>query len=181
MGGSALFPEPLERAKAMKHRGLKLGAALWAAGFASVTPSWAELAVSGNDGKQPQLGDQPDDVVPDTLTVIDLGANPPRKRGQVEVAYSMIGEPTSVAVAHSGRFALVTASQKYDTANKVIPDDKLSVVDLSDPDHPTVTQTLSVGQGPSGAASSSAATRPASASSCCRSQKISAILCCTAC
>jgi len=134
----------------MKHRGLKLGAALWAAGFASVTPSWAELAVSGNDGKQPQLGDQPHDVVPDTLTVIDLGANPPRKRGQVEVAYSMIGEPTSVAVAHSGRFALVTASQKYDTANKVIPDDKLSVVDLSDPDHPTVTQTLSVGQGPSG-------------------------------
>jgi DNA-binding beta-propeller fold protein YncE len=64
----------------------------------------------------------------------------------------MIGEPTSVAVAHSGRFALVTASQKYDSGDvkKVVPDDKLSVVDLSDPDHPNVVQTLSVGQGPSG-------------------------------
>jgi DNA-binding beta-propeller fold protein YncE len=134
----------------MKHRGLTLGAALLAAGLASLAPSRAELAVSGNDGKQPQLGDQPHDVVPDTLTVIDLATYPPRKRGQVEVPYSMIGEPTSVAVAHSGGFALVTASQKYDSANKVVPDDRLSVVDLSDPDHPAVIQTLSVGQGPSG-------------------------------
>ena len=131
-------------------RGLKMGAAVLAAGLAAAAPAWGELAVSGNDGKQPQLGDQPHDVVPDSLTVIDLGSYPPKKRGQVEVTYSMIGEPTSVAVAHSGRFALVTASQKYDAANKVVPDDKLSVVDLADPDHPTVIQTLSAGQGPSG-------------------------------
>ena len=91
MGGSALFPEPLERANAMKHRGLKLGAALWAAGFASVTPSWAELAVSGNDGKQPQLGDQPHDVVPDTLTVIDLGAAAGFTRKQIEHAFGKLG------------------------------------------------------------------------------------------
>src|SRR6185369_7120967 len=59
---------------------------------------------------------------------------------------------TSVAVAHGGGFALVTASQKFDTVdvNKVVPDDKLSVVDLSDPDHPKVIQTLSAGLGPSG-------------------------------
>jgi DNA-binding beta-propeller fold protein YncE len=139
----------LEIAKVTKLGLLKL-ATILAATLASVAPSLAELAVSANDGKQPQLGDQPHDVVPDTLTVIDLGTYPPKKRGQVEVPYSMIGEPTSVAVAHSGLFALVTASQKYDTDNKVIPDDKLSVVELSDPDHPTVIQTLSVGQGPSG-------------------------------
>lgn len=128
----------------------EIGAAVLAAGLAASAPAWGELAVSGNDGKQPQLGDQPHDVVPDSLTVIDLGPYPPRIRGKVEVPYSMIGEPTSVAVAHSGRFALVTASQKYDSANKVIADDKLSVVDLADPDHPKVIQTLSVGQGPSG-------------------------------
>ncbi|HVZ27025.1 MAG TPA: hypothetical protein VG798_00070, partial [Rhizomicrobium sp.] len=128
---------------------MKIGAAILAG---LIAPAWAELAVSGNDGKQPQLGDNPHDVVPDTLSVIDLGSYPPRLRGQVEVPYSMIGEPTSVAVAHDGGFALVTASQKYDTVdvNKVVPDDKLSVVDLADPDHPKVIQTLSAGQGPSG-------------------------------
>ena len=96
------------------HRGLKIGAAVLAAGLAASAPAWAELAVSGNDGKQPQLGDMPHDIVPDTLTVIDLGSYPPKVRGKVEVPYSMIGEPTSVAVAHSGRFALVTASQKFE-------------------------------------------------------------------
>jgi len=114
------------------------------------TPAGAQLALSGNDGKQPQLGDKPTDIKPDTVTVIDLGSYPPKIRGQVEVPYSMIGEPTSVAVAHTGRFALVTASQKYDDVKKVVPDDKLSVVDLGDPDHPKVIQTLSAGQGPSG-------------------------------
>ncbi|HVV27293.1 MAG TPA: hypothetical protein VHC40_04945 [Rhizomicrobium sp.] len=131
---------------------MKIGAAVVAAGLVAWMPAWAELAVSGNDGKQPELGDKPHDVVPDTATVIDLGAYPPRVRGQVEVPYSMIGEPTSVAVAHGGGFALVTASQKYDSVdvNKVVPDDKLSVLDLGDPDHPRVIQTLSAGQGPSG-------------------------------
>jgi len=132
------------------HRGLKIGAAILAAGLAASVPARAELAVSGNDGKQPQLGDKPHDTVPDTVTVIDLGSYPPKLRGQVEVPYSMIGEPTSVAVAHSGAFALVTASQKFGADDKVVPDDKLSVVDLTDPDHPKVIQTLSAGQGPSG-------------------------------
>jgi DNA-binding beta-propeller fold protein YncE len=132
------------------HRGLKIGAAILVAGLAASAPAWAELAVSGNDGKQPQLGDKPHDIVPDTATVIDLGSYPPKIRGQVEVPYSMIGEPTSVAVAHSGRFALVTASQKFGADDKVVPDDKLSVVDLASPDHPKVIQSLSAGQGPSG-------------------------------
>jgi DNA-binding beta-propeller fold protein YncE len=134
------------------HRGMRIGAVVLAAGLAASGPAWGELAISGNDGKQPQLGDTPKDIKPDTVTVIDLGSYPPRIRGQVEVPYSMIGEPTSVAVAHNGRFALVTSSQKYDSGEvkKVVPDDKLSVVDLADPDHPKVIQTLSVGNGPSG-------------------------------
>ena len=134
------------------HTGLKIAAAVIAAGLMASAPARAELAVSGNDGHQPQLGDTARDIGPDSLTVIDLGAYPPRVRGQVEVPYSMIGEPTSVAVAHGGGFALVTASQKFDAADitKVIADDKLSVVDLSSPDHPKVIQTLSAGGGPSG-------------------------------
>jgi DNA-binding beta-propeller fold protein YncE len=136
----------------MMHRSLRIGAAVLAAGLAASAPAWAELAVSGNDGKQPQLGNPAHDVVPDTVTVIDLGSYPPKVRGQVDVPFSMIGEPTSVAVAHSGRFALVSASQKLDPADntKFVPDDKLSVVDLASPDHPVVIQTLSAGMGPTG-------------------------------
>lgn len=136
----------------MLYRGLQIGVAALAVGLAASAPAWGELAVSGNDGHQPQLGDTPKDIVPDTMTVIDLGSYPPKILGQVEVPYSMIGEPTSVAVAHSGSFALVTASQKFDTVDitKVVADDKLSVVDLSSPDQPKVIQTLSAGMGPSG-------------------------------
>lgn len=139
----------------MMHRmtdGLKMGAAILVAALVVCVPAQAELAVSGNDGKQPELGNKPKDIVPDTLTVIDLGLYPPEARGQVEVPFSMIGEPTSVAVAHNGRFALVTASQKIDPADatRFIPDDKLSVVDLASPDHPVVSQTLSAGMGATG-------------------------------
>lgn len=133
-------------------RKFKLGAALLLMGLAVSAPARAQLAVSGNDGKQPELSDKPHDVVPDTVTVIDLNAYPPRPRGQVEVPFSMIGEPTSVAVAHGGGFALVTASQKLDPADntKFIADDRLSVVDLASPDHPRVIQTLSAGMGATG-------------------------------
>ena len=133
----------------MMHRGLKIGVAVLTVGLAASAPARAELAVSGNDGKQPQLGDPAHDIVPDTLTVIDLGVYPPKVRGQVEVPFSMIGEPTSVAVAHSGRFALVTRSQQSNPTDdtKFVPDDKLSVVDLASPDHPKVIQTLSAGMG----------------------------------
>jgi DNA-binding beta-propeller fold protein YncE len=136
----------------MMHRGLKIGVAILAVGLAASAPARAELAVSGNDGKQPQLGDPAHDIVPDTLTVIDLGVYPPKVRGQVEVPFSMIGEPTSVAVAHSGRFALVTRSQQSNPTDdtKFVPDDKLSVVDLASPDHPKVIQTLSAGMGATG-------------------------------
>jgi DNA-binding beta-propeller fold protein YncE len=134
------------------HRGLKIGAAVVAAGLAASSPVWAELAVSGNDGKQPQLGEPAHDIVPDTLTVIDLGVYPPKVRGRVEVPFSMIGEPTSVAVAHNGGFALVSRSQQSNPADstKFVPDDKLSVVDLASPDHPKVIQTLSAGMGATG-------------------------------
>lgn len=134
------------------HRGLRIGAAVLAAGLAAAAPARAELAVSGNDGKQPRLGEPAHDIVPDTLAVIDLGVYPPRVRGRVEVPFSMIGEPTSVAVAHSGRFALVSRSQQSDPADgtKFVPDDRLSVVDLASPDHPVVIQTLSAGMGATG-------------------------------
>ena len=48
-----------------------------------------------------------------------------------------------------GRFALVTASQKID-GTKLVPDDVISVVDLTDPAHPRILQTAHAGPGASG-------------------------------
>jgi DNA-binding beta-propeller fold protein YncE len=112
----------------------------------------AQIAVAGNDGEQPELGDVPKNPVPDTVSILDLNVYPPKIIGQVQVPFSMIGEPTSVAVSHNGRFALVTSSQKLDPADptKFIPDDRLSVIDLANPAKPVVIQTLSSGAGATG-------------------------------
>ena len=112
----------------------------------------AQIAVSGNDGEQPELGDKPSNPVADTVTILDLNVYPPKTISTLAVPFSMIGEPTSVAVSHSGRFALVSSSQKLDPADpsKFIPDDRISVIDLTNPAKPAVIQTLSSGAGATG-------------------------------
>jgi len=120
----------------------------------------AQLAVSANDGKQPRLGDKPSDVKPDSVAVIDLNHYPPKVVGTVDVPISMIGPPTIVAVAPDESYAIVTASQKLDPADasKFILDDKVSVIDLKDPTHPAVLQTVAAGAGASGVSINKAGT-----------------------
>jgi DNA-binding beta-propeller fold protein YncE len=128
--------------------------------FASPPGANAQVAVSGNDGKQPHLGDKPHDVTPDEVAVIDMAHYPPKVLGSVEVPFSMIGPPTSVAVSHDGSFALVTNSQKINPADNtaVIPDDEVSLVDLTAPAHPRVVETMHAGAGATGVAINRAAT-----------------------
>jgi DNA-binding beta-propeller fold protein YncE len=116
------------------------------------TPASGEIALSANDGKQPQLGQTPSDIRPDNVTVIDLGHYPPRVIGKVDVPVSMIGPPTIVAVAPDAGFAIVTNGQKLDPADpsKFILDSRVSVIDLADPSHPRVIQSLDAGAGASG-------------------------------
>ena len=110
----------------------------------------AELAVSANDGKQLQPGETM--VTPDSISVIDLGHYPPRVIGNVQVPAAMIGPPDAVAVAPGEKFAIVTAAQKFDPADPMHPaaDDKVSVIDLTDPTKPRLLQTISSGAGASG-------------------------------
>ncbi|MDF7776302.1 YncE family protein [Sphingomonas sp. AOB5] len=114
----------------------------------------AQIAVSANDGKQPRLGQPATDVKPDTVAVIDLSARNPRVIATVEVPVSMIGPPTSIAMARDGSYAIVTASQKLDPADgtKFVPDGKVSVIDLTDPKNPKVVQTIEAGAGATGVA-----------------------------
>src|SRR3954468_15498466 len=75
-------------------------------------PAWAELAVAANDGKQ-LLAGEPPTVTPDSVSIIDLGHYPPKVLGSVAVPASMIGSPNAVAVGADEKFAIVTASQKF--------------------------------------------------------------------
>ena len=112
----------------------------------------AQIAVSANDGKQ--VLDDGAQVVPahprpDSVSLIDLSASPPRIVGEVAAPTSVIGPPSSVAVAPDGAFALVTSARRIDPADptRIVPDDVVSVIDLKTL---KVTATLHAGAGASG-------------------------------
>ena len=85
---------------------------LLAVAFICLSPACADarLAISGNDGKQLPAGEE-GTVTPDTVSVIDLNAYPPKVIGQVQVPAAMIGPPEAVAVSRDESFAIVTAAQ----------------------------------------------------------------------
>ena len=112
----------------------------------------AQIAVSGNDGKQIRPGDDPPGMRPDTVSVIDLNHYPPKILGSVNAPASLIGPPDAVAVAPDSSFAIVTCGQKPDPSDptKLVADDVVSVIDLSKPKNPRVIQTIAAGPGASG-------------------------------
>ncbi|HJR54990.1 MAG TPA: hypothetical protein VJ798_00285 [Rhizomicrobium sp.] len=108
----------------------------------------AELLVVGTDGHQPpEPGEQPSRV-PDTVTVVDFSKGVARILGSVPAPASIIGPALSVVVAPNERWAVVSASTKGDPADltKTLPDSVLSVIDISTPARPRVTQTLQAGK-----------------------------------
>ncbi|HEX4027963.1 MAG TPA: beta-propeller fold lactonase family protein [Rhizomicrobium sp.] len=109
----------------------------------------AEIAVSANDGKQVKEGDTVIGPQPDSISVLNISDDQVKLIGSVAAPAAMIGPPGAVAVSKDSRFALVTACQKFD-GMKLIPDDLVQVVDLSDPTHPRVIQTAHAGPGASG-------------------------------
>lgn len=120
-------------------RGLALpGAATTAvAALVAVSSSaFAQIAVSANDGKVRLVNGVVQTVKDgrDTVTVIDMKANPPRKLAEIAVPASVAGPPTSVAIGPKEDIALVTAAEKVDPADptKRVPDDKVTVLDISE-------------------------------------------------
>ncbi|MCX7282408.1 MAG: YncE family protein [Alphaproteobacteria bacterium] len=109
----------------------------------------AEIAVSANDGKQLRPGDTVTGTTPDSVSVLEFGAGRAKVIGQLTMPAAMIGPPTSVAISRDGKFALVSSCQVM-VGDKLVPADILSVIDLSQPSHPRVIQTLHAGMGASG-------------------------------
>jgi DNA-binding beta-propeller fold protein YncE len=114
----------------------------------------AQLVVSANDGKM-RLVDGVNTPVPnappDTITIVDLRGTQPKVVGELKVPASVIGPPSSVAIAPDESIALVTASTKLDPADqsKTAYDNKVSVIDLQ-ANPPAVIATLQAGTGASG-------------------------------
>jgi DNA-binding beta-propeller fold protein YncE len=122
----------------------------------------AQIAVSANDGKS-ALVDGATAVastpVPDTVTVVDLAAWPPRVSGELRAPASVVGPPQSVAIAPDRSIALVTSALKIDPADatKTVPDDVVTVIDVR-ASPPAVIATLHAGRQPSGVSINAAGT-----------------------
>lgn len=109
----------------------------------------AEIAVSANDGKQIFPGDTISGPQPDSIAVLAISDGKVRVIGSVSAPASMIGPPAAVALSKDGRFALVSSCQSL-KGRTLIPNDVVSVVDLSHADHPRVVETAHAGPGASG-------------------------------
>ena len=131
-------------------------ATLLLAGIATLVPLDAngQIVVSANENKVMLV----DGVVttvknppPDTVSIIDVSASPPRLLAEIPVPASIIGPPDSAAIAPDGSIALVTAATRLDPADptRTIPDDRVTVIDLK-ASPPAVLATLHAGRGASG-------------------------------
>ena len=129
-------------------------AGLFASAVAASAPAEAELAISANDNKV-VLANGATQVVAnppaDTITLIDLGANPPRVLAEIPVPTSVVGPPFSVAITPDESLALVTSAMKIDPADrtKQVNDNRMSVVDLQ-ATPPAVIATVETGAAPAG-------------------------------
>ncbi len=126
------------------------------ASLACMGAARAEMAISANDGKV-KLVDGVVQVLKDgkdTVSFIDLDANPPKVIAELEVPTSVVGPPMSVAIGPKEDFALVTGAMKINPADptKQVPDNKLTVIDLGEA--PGIVGSLKKATGIGGAASS---------------------------
>jgi len=111
----------------------------------------ADIAISSNDAHTVLDNGVPTaaaNAPADTLSVIDLAANPPVILTTIEAPGSVTGPPMAVAIAKDESFAIVTSATKADKAGPagISPDDRVSVIDLvAKP--PQIVQTLHAGAG----------------------------------
>jgi DNA-binding beta-propeller fold protein YncE len=119
----------------------------------ATVPAWAQIAVSSNDHKVTQENGVTKNVVnppADSITILDLGVLPVKVVGTIDnVPGSVVGPPLSVAITPDESLALVASSSKLDPADptKLVPDDRVTVIDLKDK---KILDTIKTGAGAAG-------------------------------
>jgi DNA-binding beta-propeller fold protein YncE len=122
-----------------------------AALLALAMPAAADLAVTANDSHSTNV----DGVVgparnppPDTVSIIELAQYPPKVIATVAAPTSVVGAPTSIWISPDESFVIVTAATKIEPQNpdRIVPDDRVSVIDLK-ASPPRVVQQVTSGEG----------------------------------
>ncbi|HEY0436629.1 MAG TPA: YncE family protein, partial [Phenylobacterium sp.] len=117
----------------------------------AASPALADIALSSNDAHTvldngAQVAGSP--PRPDTLSVLDLAAFPPRITATIEAPGSVVGPPMAVAIAPDESWAIVTSATKAESSapGGIGPDDRVSVIDLTT-SPPRIVQSLTAGAG----------------------------------
>ena len=137
------------------YRHVPLAAGLISLATLALSPAVsAQIAVSANDNKVVNVNGVTTVVrnpPPDTVSVIDLKASPPRVIAEVQAPVSVAGPPLSIAVTPDESLAIVTASNKVDPSDptKQTPNNRVTVIDLK-ASPPKVIATLEAGNGAAG-------------------------------
>src|ERR1700749_3932800 len=141
----ALDSPPIKKIMDGTMRMILLATALVLTPFAA----FADLAISGQDGKQVRAGDGlPMKPTPDSVATISFSStDAPKVIGMLEVCSTQMGPPSALAVAPDYSFVLAACPQTIDDANKTHPTDTVSVIGLDDPTHPKLLQTVPAGMG----------------------------------
>ncbi len=122
-----------------------------AAACLAARPAAADLAVVANDNHSVNVNGElaaAKNPPPDSVAIVDVARFPPRLIATVEAPASVVGSPTSIWISPDESWVIVTAATKIDPQNpdKIIPDDRVSVIDLkSSP--PKVVQQVEAGKG----------------------------------
>jgi 6-phosphogluconolactonase (cycloisomerase 2 family) len=108
----------------------------------------ADIAVSANDGHSSLINGVAGvvkDAPSGNVAVIDLAQSPPKILGTVDVATSVVGPGQGVFVAKDESFAIVPAGNRAEDG-KIVPDNKVSVIDLTT-SPPKMVQQVTAGMG----------------------------------
>src|SRR4051812_40153751 len=109
--------------------------------------AFADLAISGQDGKQVRAGDGlPMMPTPDSVAAIEFSSSKaPRVIGMLNVCATQMGPPSAIAVAPDYSFALSACPQKFGPDGKLTAENTVAVIGLDDPTKPKLLQTAQAG------------------------------------
>jgi DNA-binding beta-propeller fold protein YncE len=111
--------------------------------------AFADLAISGQDGKQVRAGDGlPMVPTPDSVAAIEFSSSKaPRVIGMINVCSTQMGPPSALAVAPDYSFVLATCPQKFGPDNKLTAANTVAVIGLDDPTKPKLLESVEAGTG----------------------------------
>jgi len=114
--------------------------------------AFADMAISGQDGKQVRAGDGlPMKPTPDSVAMIAFSSTTaPKVIGMIEVCSTQMGPPSALAVAPDYSFVLAACPQKFGTDGKLTAANTVAVIGLDDPTKPKLLQTVQAGMGATG-------------------------------